>query len=621
MYALQVYNEKMKCWKDEGDENAPLPAPVVIFEKYRARLLPISELPILQNHPNIESIGLSATEAIVIDSKIAKTFKKHQNLEQEEEEDEFAMDTTENIENGPLHTSFVTLSKLKARNGHETEEDLAGFECVEFFDCNPIDISEAMSLEAKIRKTPPFDIEKPIPIIISTKSPKKLLSSIAWKIIDPLQKLTGITRILGVACNETRNQVVQLNGAFPSQNYPAETQEFRATYQIKRAICSQKRRNPGEVVVDIKWCQGTASEFLASPPNSAVCTVKVDLGWADTRFFRDVEMYGEVMFILNLADVLANPQEEIKFIASNPENLRAELDELIQEGSRKDQVFGITAGELEITEKLWKILYKSANIEQAADLLRIFFTALNFGSISSRVHYNNRSRLAQLIHSSKSGNFRIPRLEKLNTVEMIMEIGTEYLKRKLIQDFSTKIQLSQEELEMTMTNCEREIRRKFEEAESRAIAILPIAMSLATIEEFVTMINKNSEKRIPDIARKIIAEHVSSTIAQLGQSKFDFKFEQRLEISSLSSSIFESRRPTVWRCETRKSQGKRQVARLMTCLNLEMSLEEVNEVVNSQRPAMRELSTVPGENSEKARKIPVKSNSDYTVSHTIFSYY
>lgn len=239
-------------------------------------------------------------------------------------------------------------------------------------------------------------------------------------------QFSGATRILGYYNDSTDKFVNQLNEACGA----ALVNRYRAIYDGFRRVATQTRPHPGEVIMDMRWNTKNSLVLLEQPVNAAECTIKIDLGWKDERFYIDESIFEQLFFVLNLAEVLANPDAEVKFPKKweKFDELVKLMDELVQKCSDEENVFVSKDTSEEVTDKVWNIVRRCSDIKEATLLLKNFLQALTYGKIKSHVLENNKSHMAALIRASKTGEFRMPILERLSTIEMMMEIGVQRLR-------------------------------------------------------------------------------------------------------------------------------------------------------------------------------------------------
>ena len=88
-------------------------------------------------------------------------------------------------------------------------------------------------------------------------------------------------------------------------------------------------------------CFQSSLVLLEQPDNAADCIIKIDLGWRDNRFFIDESIFEQLFFVLNLADVLANPEKEVVFPMEYVKfgDLVKEMDDIVEACSHEDNVF------------------------------------------------------------------------------------------------------------------------------------------------------------------------------------------------------------------------------------------------------------------------------------------
>ncbi|EFP13192.1 CRE-ZWL-1 protein [Caenorhabditis remanei] len=623
---LHNYNTLVAAKGEEDEE----PTPVLLLNKYRIRLLPLSSLPFVQNYSNISQLSLNSDDVLVIDSPIGATEKyskksiensKKSMIKEEDESMEMEEDKeNEGGENGPLVTSFLTLEKLQ-KGAPLNDIEIVGLDCeVQFFDANPIPFEDGVSLQRFLRLessahfSPAVD---KLPIWISTISQN--IPSVCWIASGRTQKniqFSGVTRVIGHFNEINQKLIKQLNEAAGA----AQVNRYRAVYDGIRKIATPTRESPGEVIIDMRWNTKSSLVLLEQPDNAADCIIKIDLGWRDNRFFIDESIFEQLFFVLNLADVLANPEKEVIFPMEYVKfgDLVKEMDDIVEACSHEDNVFASNEKNEEVTDKVWNIVRKCGDIKHATMLFKNFLQALTYGKIKSHVQEGNKSHLASLIRASKTCDFRMPILERLSTIEMMMEIGVESLRGRIINKFSSTLQFPADELTFILKTCENELTTGEGALNSSVVSLLPITMALATVNQIFGLLNEKDYVLLPELARRVLTKFTSGMIekAKRGETETDYTFETTLPLLRMSKEKFMDKRPRIWTCENMSTVGAHCQTRIMTSLELESSMEHVSRIVNAGRP-IREIV----ETEETQRKPTIEElNADYTVSHTVFSY-
>ncbi|CAP24780.1 Protein CBR-ZWL-1 [Caenorhabditis briggsae] len=628
---LHSFNEAV-LFKGEEDE---APAPVLLLDKYRVRLVPITELPLVSNYSNTSQLGLNSEEVLVIDSPIESAEKQKtssllnrrenkKTIKSEKEDESMDMETAEgDKENtvsetggGPLVTSFLTLDKLEKDGVNDVE--IVGLDCeIQFFDANPIPFEDGISLQRFLRlessKNFSAAVDK-LPIWISTIGHH--FPSVCWLAAGRTNKnvqVSGATRILGYFNENSQKLVKQLNEACGA----AQVNRYRAVYDVIRKIATPTREAPGEVIIDMRWNTKSSLVLLEQPDNAADCTIKIDLGWGDNRFFIDETIFEQLFFVLNLADVLANPEKEVVFRSESDkfDDLVQEMKQLVEACSHEDNVFASNEKSEQVTDKVWNIVRKCSDVKQATMLFKNFLQALTYGKIKSHVQEGNKSHLASLIRASKTCDFRMPILERLSTIEMMMEIGVESLRGRIINKFSDTLQFPSDELTFILKTCENDLSTLEGTLHSSVVSLLPITMAMATIHQIFGFLNVKDLVVLPDLARRVLTKYTTGMVekAKRGETETDYVFETTLPLLRMNKEAFMHKRPRIWTCENTNTVGANVQTRAMTTLELEPSLEHVCRLVNASRP-VRPIDEDNRKPTEEER------NADYTVSHTIFSY-
>ncbi|CAB3408958.1 unnamed protein product [Caenorhabditis bovis] len=598
---LTDYNNRLAA-EDDTDKSP------ILYDKYRIRLFPFSNLPIVNNFTSIDTLGFSSSDALIFDMPECVNPRPERDDEPVEK-----MDTSNEDDN-----------KENSIKANEENVEIVGFDATtqaNSLECNPIPLEDALKLRMNLTKSSEGlagEISK-LPIWISTTS--KHLPSVAFLVHGAKSKghqFAGCTKVLGYYCPEVEKISSDLMNTISEHSY-SQSIQYRAIHEVVPCSKTEVRKNPGKVTVDMTWTTGRFLEPLLAAPNSMTnCEIKIDLGWKDERFFTDTAFFKQLFFVLNLADVLKHPENEVIFDPVTEvafDELVAQMEEVVKKCSDAETGFAVSKSGEEVTEQVWNVLCLCTSLKQVTVLLKNFLQALQYGMVKAQVHHDNRSILAQLIKSSKSGGFRMPRLERLYTIEMLMEIGVEYLRRALTAKFASSFGFPEEEVEMTLRDCEKEMMASQGAVESRAIALLPVSMSLSALFQLFALINENTNTVMHEMTRRVLGKFSAALITQsrTGQADLSYTFDINLPLSRLSKNLFESQRPKVWTCEVTNCQGGRLCSKMMTCLQLQMPLDHVNEMVNAVRPVKK---------IEEGESLSLdEMKADYTVSHTILAYY
>ncbi|CAL2029726.1 unnamed protein product [Caenorhabditis brenneri] len=590
----------------------------------------VSSLPFVSNYSNISQLGFNSDDILIVDStvelfqkekrsSILDNAEKRSNIKIDDsmETEDFEQDKENNtVDGGPLVTSFLTLDKLQKNAVDDVE--IVGLDCeVQFFDVNPIPFADGVSIQRYLRLesskhfSPAVD---KLPVWISTISSH--FPSVCWLAAGRTTKniqVSGVTRVLGYFNENSQKIVKQMNEACGA----AQVNRYRAVYEGIRKIATPTRDAPGEVIVDMRWNTKSSLVLLEQPDNAADCTIKIDLGWRDKRFFIDEAIFEQLFFVLNLADVLANPEKEVVFPSESAkfDDLVQDMNELVDSCSQEDNVFVSNEKSEEVTDKVWNIVRKCGDVKHATMLFKNFLQALTYGKIKSHVQEGNKSHLASLIRASKTCDFRMPILERLSTIEMMMEIGVESLRGRIINKFSSTLQFPTDELSFILKTCENDLSTVEDALNASVVSLLPIAMALATVSQIFGLLNEKDHVILPDLARRVLTKFTSGMVekAKKGETETEYTFETTLPLLRMSKENFMDKRPRIWTCENTNTVGANVQTRIMTALELESSVEHVSRIVNASRP-VREMK------EENEKPTAEELDADYTVSHTVFSY-
>lgn len=181
--------------------------------------------------------------------------------------------------------------------------------------------------------------------------------------------------------------------------------------------------------------------------------------------------------------------------------------------------------------------------------------------------------------------------------------------------FSKTLKFPSDELTLMLKSCENDLKSVECTMNASVVSLLPITMALATVHQIFGILNEKDHVILPDLARRVLMKYTSSMIekSKRGETELNYSFETTLPLLRINKDMFVDKKPRIWTCENSKHVGANVQARMMTSLELEMPLENVSDLVNSIRP-VRET---------KEDKCPTTEevNAEYTVSHTVFTYY
>ncbi|KHJ78012.1 hypothetical protein OESDEN_22368, partial [Oesophagostomum dentatum] len=131
---------------------------------------------------------------------------------------------------------------------------------------------------------------------------------------------------------------------------------------------------------------------------------------------------------------------------------------------------------VDFTELLWDILKKCPNFETLVAALNLVFDALKQCRINAILHEDNKSTIARLIRDAQSSNLMLPRLEKLTSIQILLEIGVERFRRDMAQAYiSAGFMTSDSDLDFKP--------QPNALPEERARALLPLHLALQTMLE------------------------------------------------------------------------------------------------------------------------------------------
>ncbi|CAD6199689.1 unnamed protein product [Caenorhabditis auriculariae] len=591
----------------------------MLMNKYRARILSSSQVPILQDFSPLTNLGMSSNYLIFID--LPELVSDPESMKNDPLiSDPLDSDDKENsrikYDGNPLECSFLTLEKLKSNC--KDDDGIINFEnSQDSFDCNPLSLSEAVNLRNSIHNYGKLKIEKleedlrshPCWVAVHNNSFPSI-SLLSCGVAKNQQNFVGITRSLGKFLPHKQLVLNQLNGTF-DRKQTCQTRKFRSLYNMLSSSASSLFVKPGTLSVEINWSGGEGVGVLSEPVCESNCTIRIDPGWLDERFVGFDATFRQLDLILKMALVLNKPERELVWPAveavQSGKNVEDMLLEVIEFCSSRENVAYDSSRALDVTEQVWNVLARCESLEQSTRLLNIFMNALRHGRIRATVHGDNKSRLARLVQASLIGDFSQPRLERLNTIEMIMEIGVESRRRNLIAKFLTsQFLFSEAEVETALKECEVNC-KDMSEPEARAFALIPLTLAYIAVSHIERLLNDDARRNLIDLTRKIIAQYVN-LFSRRGEDSHKYLFQTTLPLSRFNLQHLKKRQPEVWSSETTVHQGRSLVARMLTSLTLGQTFPYLQE------QSLAELESFKADSM-------LESSSEYNVSHSTFTFH
>ncbi|VDK57821.1 unnamed protein product [Anisakis simplex] len=358
--------------------------PRLYMNKYRVRLLETSTVPIIG-----EMALFKEKELIVID--LPPNAKQQSKQESENEASAYGNSSTitdsSDQAGSPLKFSFITLEKLRQNDTRYDTVNFGEFDLNETaFDCNPLRSVDGRRLVNSLTVDEwPLDAESFGNVTV-------------WIVLNASDAMK--TAFLGV--NRSHNLIITHNvrcfakGDPTLENYIQPKFRFLDQFQVSNsAYCSYDlipaegnantdavTRITANVQLLANWrSKSDDDSLLVQPPYSASVSLSVSAGWLDKRMPYS-EWSQELCILLALGNALRT-------------------------GTMK-----------------WQPIDASVTTEKLKHSLKAL--------LEGEMHSNNKSTIARLMKDACAGDLKLPRLEGLTPLEILLEAGLEYFQRSCI---------------------------------------------------------------------------------------------------------------------------------------------------------------------------------------------
>ncbi|VDN06966.1 unnamed protein product [Thelazia callipaeda] len=431
---------------------------VILFEKYRARIVHSSDLPVIKDmswmmgkeivvighflESEDNNLTISRGDVSVISEKKHRqnpgdrlgfgelgnhTSANSQDRDDGEESEDAANDSEHSA--SPLKYEFLTLSKLQAENDPKfvfNEQNI-------WFDMKHIvrscmSASEARSLAGRFAIDGiPFDVPDPIIWIPCDAT-------------DPLH-----TFLLGF-CKTNEGKATYHVGLF-QQNHMGlfkflenHMQRFYGLHKVyadtaycvydvlPKIMTTEVNQRGISAFVDlyVSWkfpCADQCSvRILSRPISTASVIAKISPGWLDVRMsYFDIAAEMEQLFALGRALRTGR----MTWINSDPSKMHEDSELVKNIGLGKPHDF---------TEEIWLILLHCPSNRCLIEALECVFNAFKSG-YKSTILPSNRSTMARVLRDANCNELLLPRLEGLTPIQICLEMGLERLRRTCVNEF------------------------------------------------------------------------------------------------------------------------------------------------------------------------------------------
>uniref|UniRef100_A0A915ASB0 Protein zwilch n=1 Tax=Parascaris univalens TaxID=6257 RepID=A0A915ASB0_PARUN len=463
----------------------------------------------------------------------------------------------------PLKFSFMTLEKLRRRDGYQDPTFLAELDANEAaFECNPVPSKDGRRLVNSLATEEwPFD--------------RKSLKAIAvWVVMDASDAMK--TSLLGVSRTEdllvtysvrcfargdiTVEDYIQPNFRFLDQLQPTFT--AYCSYDLipprPNVDTDAATRITANVQLLANW-RAKREDLLVQPPRSAPVSLSVCVGWLDKRL-PYTEWSNELCIILALGSALRtgtmNWQPIDPTITSH--QLNASVKALLEEEELGRTPAGDWAEYRDLSERLWVVLKNCSSNRMLVDALQIVWNALRSGYKNTMMHSNNMSTIARLMKDACAGDLKLPRLEGLTPLEILLEAGLEYFHRSCIHQYiSSGFVVSGSELESLYPINPRAA------TEDRADVIFVLYQALVAMSSCKQYLHLDTQQR-NILARRVLSHYSALKISPTSEGmvtediihKLHLNLDMSAKLNDVYPSVFKIKTPMTWRKESIYLDGK-----------------------------------------------------------------
>ncbi|KHN87994.1 Protein zwilch -like protein [Toxocara canis] len=514
--------------------------PWLFRNKYRIRLLETSAVPIVGDLSAIRE-----KELIVVD--LPSNEKQHSKLSETSECGNTSAITDSSDQAGsPLKFSFITLEKLRQKGGCHDATFLGELDCSKTtFECNPLPSPDGRRLANSLATGEwPFDRET-------------FKTAAIWIVMDASDAMKtaflGISRmddliiLYNIRCFARGDPTVEdyIQPKFRFLDHLQATFTAYCSYDLIPSMANRDTDAAMRITANVQllasW-RAKRDDFLVNPPHSASVTLSVCVGWLDRRLPYS-EWSQELCILLALGNALRTGTMSWQPIDPNvtSEQLNASVKALLEEEQLgQAEPAGDWAEYRDLSERLWVLLKNCTSSRMLIGALQIVWEALRSGYKNTMMHSNNKSTIARLMKDACAGDLKLPRLEGLTPLEILLEVGLEYFHRSCVHEFiSNEFVASGNELESLYSINPRA------STEDRADAMFVLYQALVAMSCCKQFLHFETQRR--NILARCVLLHYSTinisptsngTVTEDTVRKLHLHLDMNLKLNEVHPTIF-----------------------------------------------------------------------------------
>ncbi|VDM48020.1 unnamed protein product [Toxocara canis] len=527
--------------------------PWLFRNKYRIRLLETSAVPIVGDLSAIRE-----KELIVVD--LPSNEKQHSKLSETSECGNTSAITDSSDQAGsPLKFSFITLEKLRQKGGCHDATFLGELDCSKTtFECNPLPSPDGRRLANSLATGEwPFDRET-------------FKTAAIWIVMDASDAMKtaflGISRmddliiLYNIRCFARGDPTVEdyIQPKFRFLDHLQATFTAYCSYDLIPSMANRDTDAAMRITANVQllasW-RAKRDDFLVNPPHSASVTLSVCVGWLDRRLPYS-EWSQELCILLALGNALRTGTMSWQPI--DPNVTKEQLGQAAPAGDWAEY--------RDLSERLWVLLKNCTSSRMLIGALQIVWEALRSGYKNTMMHSNNKSTIARLMKDACAGDLKLPRLEGLTPLEILLEVGLEYFHRSCVHEFiSNEFVASGNELESLYSINPRA------STEDRADAMFVLYQALVAMSCCKQFLHFETQRR--NILARCVLLHYSTinisptsngTVTEDTVRKLHLHLDMNLKLNEVHPTIFKIKTPTTWRKESVYMDGKNTSYIIMT---------------------------------------------------------
>ncbi|MCP9263161.1 BMA-ZWL-1 [Dirofilaria immitis] len=553
----------------------------VLFDKYRARLLNASDVPVLN------SMSWMIGKEIVIIDRFSESDHKD-SLSTDEEKDDILPEFKDQVQDyekqsslnnsrrstSPLKYEFLTLSKLQTKNAPKISIDKYYSFAMKQFLFSSLKTSEARSLAGKfITNGIPFDMEMIqdaviwIPCDMSDYFHTCMLG--LWKTCDGVA-----TYHVRTFPRNYKNTIKFLEDYMEHfyDSYKASPEITYCVYDVVPKMTDRDNQNrvSGFVEFHVSWKSSNMSHcsdgILSKPAPSASVVAEISPGWLDLRL-PHLGLADELELMLILARALRTGEvtwRKVDFDRMHEDEklMKSALQSLLNQNSTFSRSMGFLFVDKNLeesvvldiphdfTEELWLILRYCHSNQSLTKALKYVFSALQAGYKNTSVPANNRCTMARLLRDACANDLLLPRLEGLTPLQIYLEMGLEQLRRACMDEFLSREYFgSVAEIDAVFDCCTKK------EPQDQADTLFLFYNSLLVINTCKQYLRLDRH-HINIIARQVLEQYsklkISPTadgITEKMVEQMTFTLDSRLSFTDIFKPVHENRFPKIWKSE------------------------------------------------------------------------